>query len=181
MPLPDVLGTAQLPLAELSAARLDGELVALGGGYHPVDLPETPMLRASSLALGVPPRLIAELGTAAWLWGADPVAPVRLEFCSRLSERARMLGAAGIALREVVLEADEIARIGPLRVTTPRRTACDLLRHRERLGARDRAAIRELGRVGGFALAELRGVLAERSLPGSARALARLSELAQPP
>ena len=52
--LPMVLGTDDLPIAELCAARLDGELFAIDDGWAPVDEPDLPAFRAAVVALRVP-------------------------------------------------------------------------------------------------------------------------------
>lgn len=67
-----MLGTDDLPLAELCAARLDGELVAIGTGWCPVDEPDLPSLRAAAVAPRLPAPLIVERRSAAWVHGALP-------------------------------------------------------------------------------------------------------------
>ena len=52
--LPPVLDTHDLPLAELCAARLDGELFAIDDGWAPLDEPDLPAFRAAVTALPCP-------------------------------------------------------------------------------------------------------------------------------
>ena len=143
VPLPSALDGSFLPLAERMAARLDGELFALGGAHFPIDEVETPALRLAGALAGFPHRLIAELGTAAWVWGATPVPPTRLELCVDLGARARPQHASPADLREVVLTAGDLTQLGERRVTTPLRTAIDLARTRDSL---DEVVIRSRGR-----------------------------------
>ena len=45
-----MLGTDDLPLAELCAARIDGDLFAIDEGWAPIDEPDLPSLRAAVVA-----------------------------------------------------------------------------------------------------------------------------------
>ncbi|WP_207456728.1 hypothetical protein [Desertivibrio insolitus] len=172
--LSPALGLRELPLPELCAARLDGELWPVGAGFVPVDEPDTAELRARSLAVELPPRLIAELSTAAWVWGALPFPPLPLELCAASTARTRALGVTRWSVREVVLDVAETVELGGIRVTTRGRTAADLLRSLEAFGEREAAVVRRL--LDGEE-AECRRVLGRRNLPQRRRALARLDGL----
>ncbi|MDO9395751.1 MAG: hypothetical protein Q7T71_04315 [Herbiconiux sp.] len=125
--LPLVIGHGQLPLAELSAARLDGELRALGEAYCSIDVHPSADLRAAALPT-VPEALIAERRTAAWLLGADPRFTLPMQFCLRSTRRPRVPPTSQCVVRQVVLADDEIVVAGGVRLTSPLRTAIDLLR-----------------------------------------------------
>ena len=101
--VPPVLHESDLPLAERMAARLDGELFALGDGHSPIDEVDSPQLRLHAVLSDRPARLIAELATAAWVWGARDLTPTGLEFCVDLRARARPAATPLSAVREVVL------------------------------------------------------------------------------
>ena len=90
--VPPVLHEAELPLAERMAARLDGELFAFGDGHSPIDEVDGPALRLHAVLGARPPRLIAELATAAWVWGArdlPPPASSSASICARGPGRRR--------------------------------------------------------------------------------------------
>lgn len=175
--LPPVLDGRDLPLPERMAAALDAELYPLGDAHCPIDEIETPALRLAAVLTGRPDRFIAELGTAAWVWGAAPRAPAVVELCVDLRARARPVAARHASVREVVLNDDEVQRLGGRRVTTPLRTAVGLARARERFGDSDREAVRELARIGGFSLADCVAAMdARRNLPAKRRAVERLRE-----
>jgi hypothetical protein len=179
--LPPVLDAAELPLPERMAAALDAELFPLGDAHCPIDEVETPALRLAAVLAGRPARLIAELGTAAWVWGAAPCAPRLLELCVDLRARARPAPAPHASVREVVLTADEWQVLGARRVTTPLRTAIDLARARESFGAADQDAVRALARIGGFTLVDcVTAMDLRRNLPARRRAVQRLSEALVP-
>lgn len=172
--LPSVLTTGDLPLAELHAARLDGELFALAAGFCPVDEIEQARHRAMAVRAGRGARLIAELGTAAWVWGAADLVPPVLEFCVRLDARSRHAPTPLMAVREVVLDPDDIVDVGAP-VTSPLRTAVDLARFRPVLHPVDADAIRRLADVGGFGRADAEALLdRRRNLPAKRRARERL-------
>jgi len=181
--LPPVLGPDDLPYAELMAAGLDGEVYALGAGHCPVDAIPTPSLRLAAALSGRSGRYIAELGTAAWVWGATPVMPFPFELCVEMRARARPAPTKQATVRELMLRADETCVIGERRVTTPMRTAIDLARVREKFEVADRQVIARLADLGGFTLAEcLAAMNGRRNLPAKRRAAERLGRvLGQPP
>jgi len=125
--LPAYLQPPQLSVAELTAARLDGEVFAYEDGFCSVDEPDTVRLRAE--VLGSIPALrgtvIGEL-SAAWLHGATLLAP-RLHTGFVSSERRSAI-APRVRLRQMVLREDDTESCGALRVTTPTRTVADLAR-----------------------------------------------------
>ncbi|MGR0317902.1 type IV toxin-antitoxin system AbiEi family antitoxin [Agromyces sp. ZXT2-3] len=130
--LSSVLDVHDLPLAELCAARLDGELMRIGDGWCPVDEPDLPSLRAAIVAPGLPAPFIVERRSAAWVHGALPAPPVAPECCvphaSRVSTRSLP---RAMVLREVAITSDEIAEVGGIRCTTLDRTVYDLVRDAE--------------------------------------------------
>ena len=177
--LPRVLGHVlpadDLPLAERMAARLDGELFLLAGVHCPVDQVETPALRLAAVLAGRSARYIAELGTAAWVWGADPVPPRTVELCVDLRARARPARARHASVREVVLDVGEVRELDGGRVTSPLRTAVDLARAREPFTDSDAAQVRALAALDGFGLAQCIALMdARRNLPAKRRAAERL-------
>lgn len=170
--IPDVLDPSSLPVAERSALQRDGVLFPLAGSLIVVDVLDSPRLRAEAV-LGIRSRrLIAELDTAAWIWGAINTPPDPPELCAVVTARARLDSTATGRAREVVLHPDDIASFGGVQVTSPLRTAVDLARLRgeadyEPEVARHLAGDR--GRQRALAL------LDERRLPGTARARSRIT------
>jgi len=123
----------RLPAATLRALVLDGDLAPIGAGFQPIDLPTTDAIRAASIAPRVPSRLAPGLigvagRTAAWVWGAAPVLAEPLTVLVRRGGRMPAVDQPGAHLHGVELAADELVRLGGLLVTTPARTAIDLLR-----------------------------------------------------
>lgn len=171
--LPRILNTDDLPAAELCAARLDGELVPIAGAWAPLDVVETRVDRAVAAGSGLPRRWIAELGTAAWIWGAREDPPLPLTFCARLAERGPR-SRRGVALREVVIVRAELARLGGVLVTTPQRTILDLAR----TGPWEPEVARRLAAGAGIGAAELRALATiARSAPHGRLAAKRIDEL----
>lgn len=178
MPLPTVLTTLDLPAPELGGMRLDGEVYPLAEAWCSIDELETPAHRAQAVRGTRSDRLIAELGTAAWVWGVTPVLPALIEFCVDLGARARLRVSPMIRVRELVLDqGDRVDLVGGA-VTSRVRTAVDLARFRDVLSEADANSIVELARDGGFRLADCRELMdRRRNLPEKRRALARLTEL----
>ncbi|GAA1061289.1 hypothetical protein [Agromyces bracchium] len=127
--LPSVLDVDDLPLAELCAARLDGEVMRIGAGWCPIDEPDLPGLRAASVAPRLPAPFVIERRSAAWVHGALPAPPPAAECCVPHAERVATRSLpAGMILREVAIEAHDIVVIGGIRCTTLHRTVYDLVR-----------------------------------------------------
>lgn len=126
--LPLVLGTDDLPIAELCAARLDGELFAIDDGWAPVDEPDLPAFRAAVIALRVPRSLVIERLSAAWVHGGLAVPPGVAQFCVPLSSRIAVISDRRAVVREVRIDDAEIVEYGRVRCTSVVRTGFDLLR-----------------------------------------------------
>jgi len=118
----------RLSTAELTSARLDGDLVELGEAFLPADAVETPELRAASLRSFLPDTLAATRTTAAWVHGAIAEAPVRHCVQRMSATRLHHVRGARLDYRESLLAADAVIRVGGVWVTTPERTLADLAR-----------------------------------------------------
>lgn len=179
--LTTVLTRADLPLAELCAARLDGEVFAIDEGYSPIDVPSGPLERAASIAHYCQGRLMAEQRTAAWVWGALELPPARHELCASLGARARPAFPIRTSVREVVIDEQGFIVLSGVPVTTPLRTVIDLARFSSRFEDAERAVVVRLASVYGFALDQCRAEMdARTNLPNKRRALTRLASALLP-
>lgn len=170
--LAPVLGDADLPWAELQAARLDGELYNLGEAFCPIDQLETPAHRARAAIGRRSRRLIVELGTAAWVWGAA-LEPTAIRFAVTPTARARLAPDRQVAVREIVYADGDIVDLDGVQVTSPLRTAVDLARFEEPFCP---ATVARLAAIGGFALVDCVALLQSRSnVPAKRRALRNLT------
>lgn len=175
--LDTVLDDTELPLAELCAARLDGELVACAGRFIAVDAPDAAEVRAALAHAGRSGRVIVELRSAAWVHGARPVPPSVPQLCVSASARTQRRPLGG--LREVRFDDGDLVSLGGVLVTSRLRTVLDLVRaaddpeHEE-----DQPALLALLEADGHSADDAAAQLdARRKLPGKARALRRLAEL----
>lgn len=114
-----------LSRAELHAARLDGDVFELGGGFLPADAAETPRWRADTLAALYGSRFAAVGLSAAWVHGATEAAPT-LHLAQPVAGRRPHVRIAGLRVRDRLLSGDETIRIGSLAVLTPACTLADL-------------------------------------------------------
>lgn len=114
--------------AELSAARLDGDVVEIGEAYMPADAVETRELRAGSLR----PRLSAALAltreSAAWVHGALAEPPVRHRVQRLSPRRIHHVLDVRLVYRDVALRVVDVEVIAGVAVTTPAKTLGDLAR-----------------------------------------------------
>jgi len=118
----------RLSTAELSAARLDGDVVELGDAYIPADAVETQALRAGSLGEILGDSLAATHVSAAWIHGAVDEPPARHTVQRAVPHRLHHVIGRRIVYRDPFIPADELWRIGGFLVTDPRRTLADLAR-----------------------------------------------------
>ncbi|WP_144758564.1 hypothetical protein [Curtobacterium sp. 9128] len=131
MRVPRIVTTDDWPEAELRGAVLAGELVAVGECWASVAEPQDPGLRAASFRWSVgDPRIIACGLSATWIWGGSSRPPLPHDACVEDGLRVRRRGAGRV--REIALHPADVVLVGgPVegaRVTTPVRTAVDLLR-----------------------------------------------------
>lgn len=177
MRLSPVLADDDLSPAELQAARLDGEVYDLAGAYCLVGELETPGHRARAVLAGRSERLIAELGTAAWVWGAVDTLD-RLEFAVTPDARTRLGPADHATVREIVYEPGDVTTIGDCQVTTPLRTIIELARSVE---AFDPKIANRLAEIGGIRLHDcLVSVEGRVGIPSKTRAVENLRRVLTP-
>ncbi|ROP66162.1 hypothetical protein [Curtobacterium sp. ZW137] len=139
MPPSRLVTTEDWPEAELRAAVLAGELVAVGACWASVAEPQDPALRAASFAWSTgDDRVIASGRSAAWTWGARSRPPLPHDACVRAGERVRQSG--GDRIREIAIDEDDLVLLAGTSVTSPTRTALDLLRTASPDGWAERAA-----------------------------------------
>lgn len=171
----------ELPDVELQAMRLDGECYQLGDAHVPIGVTPDAAARCAA-ALGThSSRLIAALGTAAWVWGAVERPPARGEFLVGLDARWRPPFGSRVRIVESVVHPDDVARFGCASVTTPLRTVVDLARFRDEFGSADADAIRRLARHGGFGITEaVEAMNRTRNLAGKRRAAERVRAALSP-
>ncbi|WP_375390268.1 hypothetical protein [uncultured Amnibacterium sp.] len=178
MRLAPTIDPTEFPEAERSALRLDGDCRRLGLTVVPVDVPLGPAVRAASLADAVARHdLVVELLGAAWVHGAVEhlPRPLPLALDVRTSPRTKMLLPAP---REARFRSDDAPRLGGVRVTTPLKTAFDLLRLPDVPSPDASAAAAALLRIAGTppsiaaALAQL-----QQQCPHKQRGIERLAAL----
>jgi hypothetical protein len=175
-----VLSLSDFPAPELTALILDGEAFRVDQCVTPVDTVPGPVLRAAALVAELPPKLIAEQHTAAWVWGvvADP--PPRHEVCADITARIRPTLDARLSVREVVVLHEDVSVVAGLTVTTPMRTAIDLTRFVVDWSDEEARIVRDLLVLGECGILDCARVMnRKRNLPNKRIALARLSGCAQ--
>lgn len=118
----------RLSLAELTAARLDGDVVELGDAFIPADAVETRSLRAGSLTGLLGDTLAATHLTAAWVHGALPQPPERHTVQRAVARRLHRLPLRHLVYRDLAVDPSDLQSIGGVWVTSPVRTLSDLAR-----------------------------------------------------
>ena len=172
-----VVSERDFPAAELRALVLDGEVWPVDDCVVALDEANGPFIRAAVLALELPPRLIVEQHSTAWVWGAAPLPPTRHEVCADISARARPPLDSGLNVREVVILHDDIATLAGIAVTTPMRTAIDLARFSTQWGQDEIGIVKGLLVMGGFGILDCARVMnRRRNLPNKKMALERLAQ-----
>ena len=176
--LPNVLSIDDLSLAELCAARIDGELMPIGDGWAPVDEPDLPSLRAAAVALRAPRALVIERRSAAWVHGALDAPPALAQFCVPRTARVAVISVPRLVVREVAIEPDEIIDFPFARCTTAVRTGFDLLRERVEDDGEVESIVAALGRADARLTGQLRRRFDEAiRMPHRGLALERLDRV----
>ena len=119
----------RLSLAELCAARLDGDLVEVGDGYTPADTIETMPLRAGSLAPLLADSLALTHTSAAWVYGALLDPPCLHHVQRAVPQRISHVVGARLCYHDSPLPSRDLVHVGGVRVTNVVRTLFDLARH----------------------------------------------------
>ncbi|WP_203579448.1 hypothetical protein [Microbacterium hibisci] len=164
----------RLSRAELTAACLDGDLVALDDAYMPADAIETPALRAGSLAPIVGETLAATHLSAAWVHGALPAPPARHTVQRAVPRRLSVVPDRRLVYRDLEVGQADLQRVGGVLVTTPARTLADLAR----VGDADHTtALRLLADADPDAVARAIAALEAGALPHKRAALVLLRSL----
>ncbi|RFA12720.1 hypothetical protein B7R21_10315 [Subtercola boreus] len=176
--LPDLLfPTATFGLAELSAARLDGELTPVDSGFAPLDCPGTVALRLRALVPLLPKTAIVERQSALWVYGFRPFPPARHQACVRAGVGRRAPGSVRLQVREVVLEPDDVVMVAGIALTSMIRTAIDLARAQATVDDVQGGRLRLLLEASGATLDECLERLERcRNMPNKTRASVRLHE-----
>lgn len=144
-----------LPAVELRAMALDGEVYPLAEGFLSVATRATPELRALAARGGRSTRLIAALGTAAWVWGAADAAPSRGEYLVDIRHRWRPSPGHRLTIIESVVHEGDIVDWGHSAVTAPKRTLVDIARFRDTFTEHDRVVLSRLAQRAHLGRAEL--------------------------
>ncbi len=118
----------RLSLAELTAARLDGDLVELGEGFLAADAPETVILRARSLAPILNPAMALTHSSAAWVHGALAEPPARHRLQRAVPWRPHHRWSRRFLYHDALLDPADVVTVGGALLTSTTRTVVDLLR-----------------------------------------------------
>ncbi|KQR54508.1 hypothetical protein ASF88_06930 [Leifsonia sp. Leaf336] len=170
---PLLIDRSVLPLAELFALVLDGQLYRVGDGFATPDTPDTPELRAHAFGMLRPGRLVADRGTAAWIHGTRATPPARPQVCIERASRGRV--PIGFDAHQHALAAGDTIELAGARLTAPLRTALDLVLTSPGFDAPDALEVRHLLVIAGASPGDLRGRIACTRRRGSARAVLRLA------
>ncbi len=172
---PTLIPSGMFAPAELSAMRLDGHLVMRGAVWCVPGSPTRTEERAAHLAAELGPRRIAERESVLWLLGVLDTLPTPIPVCVDIRHRSGESFDRRLAVREVVIDADQIEAIGALRFTSPARTMLDLLRQDAPVA---QGVLREFVQRTAVTVDEVREQVERRvHLPHKRRALSRLEQL----
>ncbi|MEV8215657.1 type IV toxin-antitoxin system AbiEi family antitoxin [Leifsonia sp. NPDC077715] len=169
-----------LPLAELFALCLDGQLFRVGDAFAAIGTPVGPELRAAAFVRSAPGWTVADRGSAAWIHGTRASPPPLPQVCVPCTRRGRVSSGLVDACHRT-LAPDETVTIGPALVTTPLRTALDLVCDPARFGPRQALEVRRLLALASVGVEELSERLDSRPRKGADLARGRLPDVARLP
>jgi hypothetical protein len=175
---PLLLDTGVLPFVELLALCLDGHLFRVGDEFAPVGAPDGPDLRAQAFARSAPSWAVADRASAAWIHGTRALPPAVPQVCVPPNRRGG-LTAPSIDVSHRALGPGDTVSLAGLRVTTPLRTACDLLSVPTTFGDAQALELRHLLALAGVTPAELDDLLRASRRKGSGLARSRMPAVAR--
>ncbi|WP_158864475.1 type IV toxin-antitoxin system AbiEi family antitoxin [Leifsonia sp. AG29] len=173
---PPLLDSHAIPLAELLSMWLDGDVYRVGERFSPLDLPETAEIRAAAFAADALHEVVADRASASWIHGARPTSPRRWQVCVLPGRRGGRLP-PWYDSRQRNLAADDVTQVAGIAVTTPLRTAFDLLVDADRFGRSESWEVRWLLHLDDATPFTLRRLLGRSRVPGIERARARLDQV----
>jgi hypothetical protein len=168
----------QIPPSVQSALRLRGGLVPCGPGVRGVGWPDSASVRLTALApLIAQTGLIASHLTAAWVWGTSvtPGSPLCTAVPAGLHPRINP--PPGTRRFQLRFSAEDLTSLASLKITTPLRTALDLLYTPGRFGCAESLACQLLVRLHPDFIDQLRRKLVEHRRPHRNLARSRAASL----
>lgn len=178
--LAPVLSSTDLPLPELCAARIDGELFAIDECFATIDAVDTPALRGAALLSLSGPRAVAVLESAMWVHGLMARAPDIHQVRTSRPDRVRLPTIRRLAAGTAQFHDGDVFRVGGMRVTTLERTVADLLLADDFRLTRQRLVRIALDAQPAVAAGCASRIRSAEHLPGKHRALRRLTEAQAP-
>lgn len=125
--LAPVLSSSDLPLPELCAARIDGEVFAIDECFATIDADDTPALRGAALLSLTGPRAVAVLESALWVHGLSAAAPDVHQVRTSRRDRVRLPAIRRLVAGTAQFHDGDVIRAGGMSVTTLERTVTDML------------------------------------------------------
>ncbi|WGD36302.1 hypothetical protein [Lysinibacter sp. HNR] len=172
-----VLGTAHMSPAELSAARLDGDIFPVGPSYLAWGYDDSSRSRALALCPHIPRGLIVEAQTALWVYGFLRHFPSKITLCTPVKRRRRASIKLPHTVREVLIAPHQIHGLCGLAVLSPLRLACDTLMANNVATLADKVAFRLLCLTYSLSMKEIDRALATSGHPRRNIARQRLASL----
>jgi hypothetical protein len=167
-----------LPVVELLSLCLDGHLFRVGDAFAPADAVDGPALRSQAFARTAPGWGVADRGSAAWIHGTRAMAPPVPQVCVPPHRRGGALFPAVDSSHRVLGDGETVVYDG-VRVTSPLRTAVDLLCSGTRFGETEALEVRHLLLLAGVSPSELDDRLRSSRQKGCGLARQRLPAVAR--
>lgn len=169
-----------IPRSVQHAMILRGDLLRCGTGVRGIAWPDNPTVRLTALAPYLLGDRIASHHTAAWVWRATSELNEPLQFATT-PKRGHSNQQAHCRLAQLTFSNEDVACLGHFMVTTPLRTAFDLLHEPSDSGAAVLEVTRQLLALEPHQAAALSERLARGRRPYTRLARRRLATILETP
>lgn len=174
---PEIFDPTIMHISELFSLVLDGTLYPIGDAFVCPDTVNDRLLRSQIFARYLPGASIANRHSASWIWGAKSSPPHKPQVCLDPARRSRLSSIFDAVQHPI--SPDDTLRLTGIRVTTPFRTALDIMLTSPQFDEEEKSEVQQLLAIDTVSPMKLCETIEKTQRSGSRRARERVRLLVQ--